>query len=242
MYIQASNAFRAEQRYKDSGDAAVRAAECALKANEPHDASNHFWTASKAYKRTHPERRSPPRTIKLTWPVAVTALRRTIELLVKQGRFSQAADRQSALAIAASCLTSRRGHCPDHAAGRLGARSDLRGVAAGGRVVRVGRQDGVRRRTVRSQLNITAQRQLAGEKLPTLPPPISGSTTRRSPCTTRSSRRACRAAWPSTRSRTTSSSRVSATCASRSVGGILGCADVPGYGRRTESDRRLCRP
>jgi len=58
LYIQASNAFRAEQRYKDSGDAAVRAAECALKANEPHDASNHFWTASKAYKRTHPERPS----------------------------------------------------------------------------------------------------------------------------------------------------------------------------------------
>ena len=58
LYLSASNAYRAEQRYKESGDAATRAAECALKANEPHDAANHFWTASKAYKRTHPERSS----------------------------------------------------------------------------------------------------------------------------------------------------------------------------------------
>lgn len=46
IYIQAANAFKAEKRFKESGDAFIRAGECALKIDEKYDASNDFWSVA----------------------------------------------------------------------------------------------------------------------------------------------------------------------------------------------------
>ena len=56
LYVSAANAFKLEKSFKDSGDAFVKAGECALKAGEKDDAANDYWNAAKAYKKTHPER------------------------------------------------------------------------------------------------------------------------------------------------------------------------------------------
>lgn len=47
-----------EKLWKDSGDCFCKAAEMALKGDEKDDAANDFWTASKSYKKTNPERTS----------------------------------------------------------------------------------------------------------------------------------------------------------------------------------------
>ena len=44
---------------QESGDAFCKAAEMALKGEEKDDAANDFWTASKSYKKTNPERKHP---------------------------------------------------------------------------------------------------------------------------------------------------------------------------------------
>ena len=56
LYKGAANAFKLEGRFKESGDAFCKAAEMSLKQNEKDDAANDFWDASKAYKKSHPER------------------------------------------------------------------------------------------------------------------------------------------------------------------------------------------
>lgn len=69
LYVSAGNAFKMEKKWKESGDCFCKAAEMALKGDEKDDAANDYWTASKSYKKTHPERaplRSPqPRTAPL---------------------------------------------------------------------------------------------------------------------------------------------------------------------------------
>lgn len=56
LYVSAANAFKLEKSFKDSGDAFIRAGDCAVKAIEKDDAANDYWNAAKAYKKTHPER------------------------------------------------------------------------------------------------------------------------------------------------------------------------------------------
>ncbi|GAA6016163.1 hypothetical protein JCM11491_003747 [Sporobolomyces phaffii] len=85
LYQQAGNAYKIDKRFKDAGDAFVRAAEMATKMDEKDDAANDYWTASKAYKLSHPE-------------LAVASLQKTIQLYKEKGRFRQAADREKEVA------------------------------------------------------------------------------------------------------------------------------------------------
>lgn len=109
LYQQAGNAYKMENRHKEAGDAFSRAAEMALKNDEKDDAANDFWTASKSYKKSHPEREF--RMFSGVWPgdrsvlivpphrpVAVAALQKTIQLYKEKGRFRQAADRHKEIA------------------------------------------------------------------------------------------------------------------------------------------------
>lgn len=84
----------------------------ALKMDEKDDAANDFWTASKAYKLSNPEREPPSLpytsceekpvpTRKRVWGesiVAVASLQKTIQLYKEKGRFRQAADREKEVA------------------------------------------------------------------------------------------------------------------------------------------------
>lgn len=47
-----------DNMHKEAGDCFCKAAEMALKNDEKDDAANDFWTASKSYKKSHPERGS----------------------------------------------------------------------------------------------------------------------------------------------------------------------------------------
>ncbi|KAK4698130.1 alpha-soluble NSF attachment protein, partial [Phenoliferia sp. Uapishka_3] len=85
LYVSAGNAFKMEKKWKESGDCFCKAAEMALKGEEKDDAANDYWTASKSYKKTHPE-------------LAVASLQRTIGLYKEKGRFRQAADREKEIA------------------------------------------------------------------------------------------------------------------------------------------------
>ncbi|GAA5867051.1 hypothetical protein JCM5296_002736 [Sporobolomyces johnsonii] len=85
LYTSAGNAYRVDKRFKDAGDCFCKAAEMALKQDEKDDAASDFWTASKCYKKTHPE-------------LAVAALQKTIQLYKEKGRFRQAADREKEIA------------------------------------------------------------------------------------------------------------------------------------------------
>ncbi|GAA6031277.1 hypothetical protein JCM8097_005580 [Rhodosporidiobolus ruineniae] len=85
LYTSAANQFKIENRHKDAGDCFCKAAEMALKNDEKDDAANSFWTASKSYKKSHPE-------------LAVAALQQSIALLMEKGRFRQAADRNKEIA------------------------------------------------------------------------------------------------------------------------------------------------
>ncbi|GAA5939935.1 hypothetical protein JCM1841_004115 [Sporobolomyces salmonicolor] len=85
LYTSAGNAYRVDKRFKDAGDCFCKAAEMALKQDEKDDAASDFWTASKCYKKSHPE-------------LAVAALQKTIQLYKEKGRFRQAADREKEIA------------------------------------------------------------------------------------------------------------------------------------------------
>jgi alpha-soluble NSF attachment protein len=56
LYISAANQFKVEKKWKDSGDAFCKAAECSLKLGEKDDAGNDFWSAAKSYNKSNPER------------------------------------------------------------------------------------------------------------------------------------------------------------------------------------------
>jgi alpha-soluble NSF attachment protein len=58
LYISAANQFKVEKKWKDSGDAFCKAAECSLKLGEKDDAGNDFWSAAKSYNKSNPERSS----------------------------------------------------------------------------------------------------------------------------------------------------------------------------------------
>lgn len=81
LYTTAANQFKVEKKWKESGDAFCKAAECSLKIGEKDDAGNDFWSAARSYNKCNPE-------------LAIASLRRTVEILVEKGRFRQAADRQ----------------------------------------------------------------------------------------------------------------------------------------------------
>ncbi|GAA5866926.1 hypothetical protein JCM8547_003919 [Rhodosporidiobolus lusitaniae] len=85
LYQSAGNAYKMDNLHKEAGDCFCKAAEMALKNDEKDDAANDFWTASKSYKKTHPE-------------LAVAALQKTIQLYKEKGRFRQAADRNKDIA------------------------------------------------------------------------------------------------------------------------------------------------
>ena len=55
LYQQAANAFKLDKLYREAGDAFSREAECREKSNEPLEAANAWWSASKAYKRADPK-------------------------------------------------------------------------------------------------------------------------------------------------------------------------------------------
>lgn len=44
-----------DKLWKESGDCFGKAAEMALAGGEKDDAANDYWSASKSYKKTHPE-------------------------------------------------------------------------------------------------------------------------------------------------------------------------------------------
>ncbi|GAA6017113.1 hypothetical protein JCM10207_002539 [Rhodosporidiobolus poonsookiae] len=85
LYQSAANAYKVDNQLKEAGDCFCKAAEMALKNDEKDDAANDYWTAAKAYKKSHPE-------------LAVVALQRTIQLYKEKGRFRQAADRHKEIA------------------------------------------------------------------------------------------------------------------------------------------------
>ncbi|GAA6003558.1 alpha-soluble NSF attachment protein SEC17 [Rhodotorula paludigena] len=85
LYQSAGNAYKMDNAHKEAGDCFCKAAEMALKNDEKDDAANDFWTASKSYKKSHPE-------------LAVAALQKTIQLYKEKGRFRQAADRHKEIA------------------------------------------------------------------------------------------------------------------------------------------------
>ncbi|GAA5982830.1 hypothetical protein JCM11641_004641 [Rhodosporidiobolus odoratus] len=85
LYQSAGNAYKMDNAHKEAGDCFCKAAEMALKNDEKDDAANDFWTASKSYKKSHPE-------------LAVAALQKTIQLYKEKGRFRQAADRSKEIA------------------------------------------------------------------------------------------------------------------------------------------------
>lgn len=58
LYVAAANAFTLEKSFKQSGNCHTRAAEMALKGEEPDDAAGDYWNASKSYKKVNPERTS----------------------------------------------------------------------------------------------------------------------------------------------------------------------------------------
>lgn len=103
LFASAANQFRLEKKWKESGDAFCEAGECSVKAGEEDDAANDYWSAGRAYKKSDPER-EPIVALSLVYgretnaprvreTVAVAALRKTIEIYIKKGRFRQAADR-----------------------------------------------------------------------------------------------------------------------------------------------------
>ncbi|EGG09431.1 uncharacterized protein MELLADRAFT_71234 [Melampsora larici-populina 98AG31] len=85
LYQSAANQFKLEKKWKESGDAFCKSAECSLKLGEKDDASNEFWSASKSYNKSNPE-------------LSIGCLRHTVEILIEKGRFRQAADRQKDIA------------------------------------------------------------------------------------------------------------------------------------------------
>lgn len=61
LYTAAANQFTIEKNYKQAGDAYAHAADMALLSTDlKDDAASDFWKASKAYKKTHPQRTSLP--------------------------------------------------------------------------------------------------------------------------------------------------------------------------------------
>ena len=102
--------------HQQAGECFCLAAEMALRNDEKDDAANDFWAASKAYKKSNPERASaslfslplsPPLSLSLgdepcidsrSHTVAVAALQKTIQLYKEKGRFRQAADRHKEIA------------------------------------------------------------------------------------------------------------------------------------------------
>lgn len=85
MFRDAANKFKVDQCFKEAGDSFLRAAECAIKADERNEANQHFWEAAKAYKQTNPD-------------LAVEAYQRAVNGLLESGRFRQAADRMKEIA------------------------------------------------------------------------------------------------------------------------------------------------
>lgn len=43
LYNKAANQFKGDKNFKESGDAFIRAGECALKSDEKYDAAMDFW-------------------------------------------------------------------------------------------------------------------------------------------------------------------------------------------------------
>lgn len=58
LYVSAANAFTLEKQFKRAGECHTLAAEMALKLQEDDDAAGDYWNASKAYKKSNPERQS----------------------------------------------------------------------------------------------------------------------------------------------------------------------------------------
>ncbi|KAK4689229.1 alpha-soluble NSF attachment protein, partial [Tremellales sp. Uapishka_1] len=85
LFAQAANAYKVEKRWSNSGAAFEREAACRQHANENNDAMNAFHNAARSYKKSDPE-------------AAVSALHRTIKLLIQAGNFRQAADREKEIA------------------------------------------------------------------------------------------------------------------------------------------------
>ncbi|KAJ1762217.1 vesicular-fusion protein S17 [Coemansia sp. RSA 2523] len=78
LYEQASNQFKLSRQMGKAGEAMVKAAQMSLNLNDTHDAAQRFITASKAFKKTHPEQ-------------AVDALAQAVSILREDGKFRIAA-------------------------------------------------------------------------------------------------------------------------------------------------------
>jgi len=85
LYKNAANAFKIEKRWAESGKAFEKEAACRLQGNETNDAMNAFHNAAKSFKKSQPE-------------AAVSALHQCIKILVQEGHFRQAADREKEIA------------------------------------------------------------------------------------------------------------------------------------------------
>jgi alpha-soluble NSF attachment protein len=78
MCSKAGNLLKIEKKFKESGDAYLKAAQFSLKANERDEAANKYVEASKSYKKVNPEN-------------AIQVLIEATEILKEKGRFTSAA-------------------------------------------------------------------------------------------------------------------------------------------------------
>jgi len=85
LYQQAANAYKVDKKWRESGMAFEKEADCRIKSGEPNDAINAYHNAAKSFKKSDPE-------------AAVSSLHQCIQLLIKAGNFRQAADREKEIA------------------------------------------------------------------------------------------------------------------------------------------------
>ncbi|KXS19201.1 alpha-soluble NSF attachment protein [Gonapodya prolifera JEL478] len=85
LYSRAANKFQLGKKWKEAGDAFLRAAEIQLRMQEPDEAAGSFVNASKAYKKTNAQD-------------SVHSLEQAVAIYTDRGRFHIAAQHQKTIA------------------------------------------------------------------------------------------------------------------------------------------------
>ncbi|KAI9479301.1 vesicular-fusion protein S17 [Coemansia sp. RSA 989] len=82
LYEQAANQFKISSKMREAGEAMLKAARMSLELKDSHDAAQRFITASKAFKKVHPEQ-------------AISALTEAVNILKADGKFRRAAAQEN---------------------------------------------------------------------------------------------------------------------------------------------------
>ncbi|KAG9296390.1 hypothetical protein G9A89_014982 [Geosiphon pyriformis] len=85
LYNKAANTFKLAKRWKEAGDAFIRAASMQIQLNERDEAATTYINASKCYKKS-------------SFEDAITSLKQAIEIFTDRGRFQVAAGHQKEIA------------------------------------------------------------------------------------------------------------------------------------------------